>query len=184
MIFKLRLLCLFALIGTFLITCEDAPEGIQNALFDEVGKSGFIEPTFSITITYDGNNNRSVNWEEFVGFDFYVTNNNELPFTDISITFNGASESVFANFDNDPSSLSIVPSFSSKRPDSYAWCYNESTNTFVNCFSEVYDIYIGSFFFITNNSFGTQSINLDFDISYTYENESYEASHQEFVTIF
>lgn len=116
MILKLRSLYLFAIIGISLISCEDAPEGIQNALFDEVSESGFIQPAFSITITYDDNNNRSLNWGEFVGFDFYMTNNNELPFTDISITFNGASESVFANFDNEPSSLSIVPSFSSKSP--------------------------------------------------------------------
>lgn len=184
MILNLRSLYLFAIIGISLISCEDAPEGIQNALFDEVSESGFIQPAFSITITYDDNNNKSVNWDEIVGFDFYMTNNNEHPFTDISITFNGASESVFTNYDNGPRSLLEVPSFSSKRPDSYAWCYNQTTNSFVNCFSEAYDIYIGSFFFITNNSFGTQSITLDFDISYTYENETYETSHQESVTIF
>lgn len=184
MILKLRSLYLFTIIGISLISCEDAPEGIQNALFDEVSESGFIEPTFSITITYDDNNNRSVNWDEFVGFDFYMTNNNELPFSDISITFNGASESVFTNYDNDPSSLSVVPGFSSKRPDSFAWCYNQTTNSFVNCFSEAYDIYIGSFFFITNNSFGTRSVNLNFNISYTYENVAYETTYQESITIF
>ena len=33
----------------------------SNALFG-VSESGFIQPAFSITITYDDSNNRSVNW--------------------------------------------------------------------------------------------------------------------------
>ena len=55
---------------------------------------------------------------------------------------------------------------------------------FCELFREAYDIYIGSFFFITNNSSGTRSVNLNFNISYTYENVAYETTYQESVTIF
>ena len=90
---SLKSIFLFATIGAFLVTCEDAPEGIQNALFDETSGT---QPELDLSFTFrtDVNNlidvskdqNGVPNWSERIYFDTIVTNRLEESVSDVQLT--------------------------------------------------------------------------------------------------
>lgn len=175
---SLKSIFLFATIGAFLVTCEDAPEGIQNALFDETSGT---QPELDLSFTFrtDVNNlidvskdqNGVPNWSERIYFDTIVTNRLEESVSDVQLTITGVdNSSLITSFNTDVLNFGFISQFGSAVPDRY-WCF------FCN---EPNEIYLGRTWVTTSLSgFGTSSVTINLRITFTYQGNfvSQDATH-------
>lgn len=165
-------LSIFIVIGV--ISCEDAPEGIQAALFDETG-TNTPALSFSASISYDTGGNFLANWDELVGIDVQVTNNLDNLVTDIEIQLIDFQESSnVVEFPSETREISFLSQFSTVTPQNY-WCFN--------C-NEFNEIRIGNFYFVTTPGSGNADMTLTFRASFDYEDNEYEQEFQRVISVF
>ena len=159
---------LFAAIGAFLFTCDDAPEGIQSALFDDTGVS---QPELDLSFTFrnDVNNqlnpaltqNSTANWGERIYFDAIITNNLEESVSDVQLVIvNTDNTSLVSNWNTDMLSFRFISQFGSAVPDTY-WCFNCNTSN---------EIYLGRTWVETSLfGSGTATVTINMRITFSYQ---------------
>lgn len=155
-------------------SCEDAPEGIQGALFDD--ESSQLTPlSVTFSLTYDSNSNGVVNWNEVVGYDVYVRNTLPSIINSVVIEITGVSQSSsISEYSTETREITFITSSSTKKSDTY-WCYDCNTAS---------EIYIGNFYIVTEFGSGTSSLTVNYDITFDYEGNEYTQTFNQSVTIF
>ena len=179
----------------FSFSCEETPEDIKSTLFDtesidsRLNDDGFYDPTYYFSLEFDQYDDGNINYNEVIGFDFYVENENPLPFMSVTVNITSITPSTYiSGFDSDPGTIEMVDSYGgSEKPTNWSWCYNSTLGEFVNCYTSSYDIYLGSFYFETTSAGSTslidRSVNINFGISFYYNNIYYYRTYSEEITI-
>ena len=169
-----KLLPLLPILVLFALTCEEAPEGIQDTLFGDTGTSA-PQLDFFVQQSFDGDQNSSINWDEMIGIDVTVSNLLDDFVRNVNIEIVDIDDSDFiSEYSEDVRSVSFLSSLDSALPDGY-WCYNCNT---------VSETRIGNFYFVTNSGFGTESITVYFEATFTYLGEEYDQKFERTFTIF
>lgn len=176
------LLALFG-IGVFMLSCDDSPEGIQNALFDE---SGVEQPELDLSFTFrnDVNNlldnsktlNGIPNWSERIYFDAIITNRLEESVSDVQLSITGVDNtSLVNNWNTDVLEFGFISRFDSAVPGTY-WCFN--------C-NESNEFYLGRTWVITSLSgSGTASVTINLRITFSYQGSFYSQDATHTFTVF
>lgn len=162
------------LLVIFISSCEDAPEGIQGALFDDES-SQLAQLSVSFSRTYDSNSNGVVNWDEVVGYDVYVTNTLPSIINGVVIEITGVSQSSYiSEYSTDTKQIPFIISSGTKKSDNY-WCFDCNT---------VSEVYIGNFYIVTESNSGSASLTVTYAITFNYEGEEYTQTFNQSVSIF
>ncbi len=177
---SLKTILLIVVAGLFAISCEDNPESIQGALFDEVERDGDApELDLSFTFRTDINNTQNAsrsengiaNWSERIYFDTRISNRLEETATDVRLIITDIDDnSLVPEYNTQVLSFGDIDSFNSAVPDRY-WCF------FCNQSNEVY---LGTTWIDTNPALSTTaSITIEMRITFTYDGrfESQDVTH-------
>jgi hypothetical protein len=175
----------FLLFGIYflLVQCEQTPEGIHRALFDDIAAQD-IQLQLSMPITTDvlleGDpakaNNGMANWGELVYFD--ATLGNPLPeaVSDVELEILGVNNAThIVDWYDDRLDYGVINSFSSRAPDEYLCLLCNDPE----------EIYLGrTWVEINSNNSGTSSITLDIKITFDFREDTYEQITSHTFTIF
>lgn len=165
---RFKILFTIICLAILITSCEESPEGIQNALFDETGGD---QPELDLSFTFrtDVNNlldagktqNGIPNWSERIYFDTIISNRLEESVDDVTLVITGVDNtSLVSAFNTAVLDFGFISQFDSAVPDTY-WCFfcNESN-----------EVYLGRTWVTTSNSgVGTNSITINMRLSFTYQ---------------
>ena len=180
---RINLILLALFVSVSIISCEETPEGIQSALFDE---TGIVSPELQLTFSFrnDVNNvlditkarNGVANWGERLYFDTTIRNTLEDDVSDVNLIITGADNTLnVVNWNRDVLNFGFINQFSSGVPDTY-WCF------FCNQSNEEY---LGRTWIETSPSgFGTSSNTINIRITFTYQGNFYIQETTHTITIF
>jgi len=165
---SLKSLLLVIGIGMIFISCDEEPEGIQNALFDDIGSTS-PELDLSFTFRNDVNNlidpvktqNGTANWSERIYFDALITNGLDDSVSDVELSITGVDNaSLITDWNSAVLDFGFISRFDSAVPGTY-WCFN--------C-NEATEVYLGRTWVVTSLSgFGTSTVTINLRITFTYQ---------------
>lgn len=172
---KLLLYLPVLFVSLALITsCNDQKENIVNAMFVDDGSGGGgngggvdTDLNYNVQISYDADVNDYLNrddgsaeWNEIVGFDFYVQNPNNTSINNVSVQISSFSPStIISDYTTDAASIELISAFSQRRLDNY-WCFNCDTAD---------EIRIGNFYIVTPDGNNSLDLTINYNITYTRE---------------
>lgn len=155
--------------------CNDQEENITNAMFVDDGRSGGgnngggsdTDLNYTVQLSYDADLNDYLNrddgraeWNEIVGFDFYIQNPNSSTINDVSVQISSFSPSgLIPDYTADPATISFISAFSQRRMDNY-WCFNCDTAD---------EIRIGNFYIVTPDGNSSVDLTINYYVTYTKE---------------
>jgi len=165
---------LFISLG-LITSCNDQKENITNAMFIDDGSGGGggggggsdTDLNYSPQLVYDADINDFLNrddgsaeWNEIVGFDFYVQNTNSSTISNVSVQISSVSPSSYVSeYTTDPAQIEFISAFSQQRMDNY-WCFNCDTED---------EIRIGNFYIVTIDGNGRVDLTINYSITYTLD---------------
>ncbi len=175
----------FVLLGIYLliVQCEKSPEGIYNALFDDIAAED-IELSLSMNVTKDfqlhgesaKENNSMVNWGELIYFDAKIGNPLPESVTNVELEIVGVNNTThIVDWHNRRLDYGVINPFTTSNPDVYLCLFCNDLN----------EVYLGhTWVEITETNLGTSSITLDIQISFDFRDVEYTQETNYTFTIF
>ena len=183
MISSIRLIFIYLAIGVFFFTCENTPEGIQTALFDDTDVTE-QELELSFALKNDVNNllditkaqNDIANWSERIYFDATILNGLEESISNVQLSIIGVdNSSLITNWNTKELSYGSLSPFNSAVPDTY-FCYFCDTQ---------YEVYLGHTWILTSFSgSGIKTVSINLRITYDYQGSFFTQDLTHDLTIF
>ncbi|MBO6792339.1 MAG: hypothetical protein JJ895_00420 [Balneolaceae bacterium] len=170
-------------IYVLVVQCEKSPEGIYNALFDDIAAED-IALSLSMNVTKDiqlhgdsaKENNSMANWGELIYFEAKIGNPLPESVSDVELEIVGVNNaSHIVDWHNRRLDYDVINPFTSSNPDEYLCLL---------C-GELNEVYLGhTWVEITETNFGTSSITLDIQISFDFRETEYTQETTHTFTIF
>lgn len=180
---SIKKICVLFGITMLLMQCEETPEGIQRALFDDIAAQD-IKLQLSMPIITDvsltGNdskaNNGMANWGEVVYFD--ATLGNPLPesVSDVELEILGVNNTThIVDWYDDRLDYGVILPYTSQAPEDYLCLLCNDPE----------EIYLGrTWVEINANNLGTSSITLDIQITFDFRETEFVQMATHTFTIF